>query len=35
MYVAIVAVAGLGYAGDQLLLLIRQRVLAWQDATGR
>jgi len=35
MYVAIVAVAGLGHAGDQLILLIRRRVLAWQDATGR
>jgi ABC-type nitrate/sulfonate/bicarbonate transport system permease component len=35
MYVAIVAVAALGYAGDQLLLLARRRVLAWQDATSR
>jgi len=35
MYVAIVAVAALGYAGDQLLLLLRRRVLAWQDATAR
>ena len=35
MYVAIVAVAALGYAGDQLLLLVRRRVLAWQDPTGR
>ncbi len=35
MYVAIVAVAALGYAGDQLLLLVRRRVLAWQDATAR
>jgi ABC-type nitrate/sulfonate/bicarbonate transport system permease component len=33
MYVAIVAVAALGYASDQLLLLVRRRVLAWQDAT--
>jgi ABC-type nitrate/sulfonate/bicarbonate transport system permease component len=32
MYVAIVAVAMLGYASDQLLLLIRRRVLAWQEA---
>jgi len=30
MYVAIVAVAALGYASDQLLLLTRRRVLAWQ-----
>lgn len=35
MYVAIVAVAALGYAGDQLLLLVRRRVLAWQDASAR
>ncbi len=35
MYVAIVAVAALGYAGDQLLLLVRRRVLAWQDAASR
>jgi ABC-type nitrate/sulfonate/bicarbonate transport system permease component len=35
MYVAIVAVAVLGYAGDQLLLLVRRRVLAWQDVSGR
>src|SRR5206468_10019551 len=32
MYVAIVAVAALGYAGDQLLLLVRRYVLAWQEA---
>jgi ABC-type nitrate/sulfonate/bicarbonate transport system permease component len=32
MYVAIVAVAMLGYASDQLLRLIRRRVLAWQEA---
>jgi ABC-type nitrate/sulfonate/bicarbonate transport system permease component len=35
MYVAIVAIAALGYASDQLLLLARRRVLAWQDATAR
>ena len=35
MYVAIGAVAALGYAGDQLLLVIRRRVLAWQEATSR
>jgi len=35
MYVAIVAVAALGYASDQMLLLVRRRVLAWQDATSR
>jgi ABC-type nitrate/sulfonate/bicarbonate transport system permease component len=35
MYVAIVAVAVLGYAGDQVLLLVRRRVLAWQDPAGR
>ena len=35
MYVAIVAVAALGYAGDQLLLLIRRRLLAWHEATAR
>src|SRR5215467_4594865 len=35
MYVAIVAVAVLGYASDQLLLLVRRRVLAWQDAVSR
>jgi ABC-type nitrate/sulfonate/bicarbonate transport system permease component len=35
MYVAIVAVAALGYASDQLLLLVRRRVLAWQDAAAR
>jgi ABC-type nitrate/sulfonate/bicarbonate transport system permease component len=33
MYVAIVAVAALGYASDQLLLLVRRRVLRWQEAT--
>jgi ABC-type nitrate/sulfonate/bicarbonate transport system permease component len=32
MYVAITAVAALGYASDQLLLLARRRVLAWHDA---
>jgi len=32
MYVAITAVAALGYASDQLLLLVRRRMLAWQDA---
>lgn len=32
MYVSIVAVAALGYASDQLLLLVRRRVLAWQEA---
>lgn len=35
MYVAIVAVAALGYAGDQLLLLVRRRVLAWQEVASR
>ncbi len=35
MYVAIVAVAALGYAGDQLLLVIRRRALGWQEATRR
>ena len=35
MYVAIVAVAALGYASDQLLLFVRRRVLAWQEATSR
>ena len=35
MYVAIVAIAALGYAGDRLLLLVRGRVLAWQDAAAR
>src|SRR5262245_10318412 len=35
MYVAIVAVAVLGYASDQLLLLARGRALAWQDAASR
>jgi ABC-type nitrate/sulfonate/bicarbonate transport system permease component len=32
MYVAIVAIAALGYASDQLLLLARRRALAWQEA---
>jgi ABC-type nitrate/sulfonate/bicarbonate transport system permease component len=32
MYVAIVAIAGLGYAGDRLLRVARRRALAWQDA---
>jgi ABC-type nitrate/sulfonate/bicarbonate transport system permease component len=31
MYVAIVAVAVLGYASDQLLLVVRRRRLAWQE----
>ena len=31
MYVAIVAVAVLGYASDQLLVLVRRRALAWQE----
>jgi ABC-type nitrate/sulfonate/bicarbonate transport system permease component len=35
MYVSIVAVAALGCASDQLLLLARRRVLAWQEATSR
>jgi len=35
MYVAIVAVAGLGYASDQLLLFVRRRVLAWHEAASR
>ena len=35
MYVSIVAMAALGYASDQLLLLARRRVLAWQEATSR
>ena len=35
MYVAIAAVAALGYASDQLLRLVRRRVLAWQDAASR
>jgi ABC-type nitrate/sulfonate/bicarbonate transport system permease component len=35
MYVAIVAVAMLGYASDQLLLLVRRHVLAWQETTSR
>jgi ABC-type nitrate/sulfonate/bicarbonate transport system permease component len=32
MYVSIVAVAVLGYASDRLLLLVRRRLLAWQEA---
>jgi ABC-type nitrate/sulfonate/bicarbonate transport system permease component len=32
MYVSIVAVAALGYASDRLLLLVRHRVLGWQEA---
>ena len=32
MYVAIVAMAVLGYASDQLLLLARRHALAWQEA---
>ena len=35
MYVSIVAVTALGCASDQLLLLARRRVLAWQEATSR
>jgi ABC-type nitrate/sulfonate/bicarbonate transport system permease component len=35
MYVSIVAIAVLGYASDQVLLLVRRRVLAWQEAGGR
>jgi ABC-type nitrate/sulfonate/bicarbonate transport system permease component len=35
MYVAIVAVAALGYASDQLLLFVRRRVLVWQEAASR
>ena len=35
MYVAIVAIAALGYASDQLLLLVRRRILVWQEATSR
>ena len=35
MYVAIVAVAALGYASDQLLLFVRRRVLAWHEAASR
>jgi len=35
MYVAIVAVAALGYASDRLLLLVRRRALAWQEVTSR
>jgi ABC-type nitrate/sulfonate/bicarbonate transport system permease component len=33
--VAIVAVAVLGYVADRLLLLIRRRALAWQEAASR
>ena len=35
MYVAIVAVAGLGYASDQLLLFVRRRALRWHEAASR
>jgi ABC-type nitrate/sulfonate/bicarbonate transport system permease component len=35
MYVAIVAVAGLGYASDQVLLFVRRRVLRWHEAASR
>lgn len=35
MYVAIVAVAALGYASDQLLLFVRRYVLAWHEAASR
>jgi len=31
MYVSLVTIAILGYAGDRLLRLARQRVLAWQE----
>jgi len=33
MYVSILAIAILGYASDQLLRLVRRRVLAWQAAS--
>jgi ABC-type nitrate/sulfonate/bicarbonate transport system permease component len=33
MYVSIVAIALLGWAGDRLLRAIRARLLAWQEAT--
>jgi ABC-type nitrate/sulfonate/bicarbonate transport system permease component len=32
MYVSLACIAVLGYAGDRLLRLARQRVLAWQEA---
>jgi ABC-type nitrate/sulfonate/bicarbonate transport system permease component len=35
MYVAIVAVAALGYAGDQALVRLRRRVLVWQERSTR
>ena len=35
MYVAIGAVAALGYASDRLLLVVRRYVLAWQEAASR
>src|SRR5436853_7873182 len=31
MYVSLVSIAILGYAGDRLLRLARRRVLAWQE----
>jgi ABC-type nitrate/sulfonate/bicarbonate transport system permease component len=31
MYVSLVSIAILGYAGDRLLRLARQRALAWQE----
>jgi ABC-type nitrate/sulfonate/bicarbonate transport system permease component len=35
MYVAIVAIAVLGYASDRLLAVVRRRVLAWQERIER
>jgi ABC-type nitrate/sulfonate/bicarbonate transport system permease component len=32
MYVSLLSIAILGYAGDQLLRLSRERVLAWQES---
>jgi ABC-type nitrate/sulfonate/bicarbonate transport system permease component len=34
MYVSILTIAILGYASDQVLRLVRRRVLAWQEAAG-
>ena len=31
MYVSLVTIAILGYAGDTLLRLARRRILAWQE----
>jgi ABC-type nitrate/sulfonate/bicarbonate transport system permease component len=31
MYVSLLSIALLGYAGDQLLRMGRERVLAWQE----